>query len=134
MLATDKAILFAEDDPDDRFLLSESCRECGMANPCVMVEDGEEAIAYLRARRKPAPGLILLDVKMPRKTGHEALAWIRASPAWRAVPVVILSSSMHPGDIDKAYALGANAYVVKPSSVEELGELMSSLKSFWLRF
>ncbi|MBI3298441.1 MAG: response regulator [Elusimicrobia bacterium] len=131
-------ILYADDSRDDQFLLKAASKDAGIADRYVMVDDGAKAIEYLgRAGTEPGvpvPGIALLDIKMPYKDGLETLKWIRASPRWRCLPVLMLTSSLHPGDIDRCYEHGVNAYLVKPSSAMELKELASALKSFWLRF
>ncbi|HXS99078.1 MAG TPA: response regulator [Elusimicrobiota bacterium] len=141
MLPRDRSILFADDSPDDRFFLKHACAEAGIASPIAMVEDGDEIVKYLEGagayadrRAHPLPGLVVLDLKMPRMTGLETLAWIRGYRACRCVPVLMLSASINPGDIRQAYELGANGFLAKPSTAQELIELMRALKSFWLRF
>lgn len=139
MLPRGKAVLYADDSADDRFLFEHAYREAGVPQPLRIVDDGAEVEAYLRGDPKyadrekwPVPGLIVLDLKMPRRTGQETLEWIRGSEDWRAVPVLMLSASMHPGDIDRAYARGINAFLVKPTAASDLTRLMGCLKSFWL--
>lgn len=130
-----KKILYAEDNPDDHFLMKEALRAAGLPDLVIPVEDGAEAVEYLKdGGRRPAPALALLDIKMPRMTGLETLAWIRATDPWRRLPVVIFSASMHPGDVASAYELGANTFLLKPSSAEDLTQLVSALCAYWLRF
>lgn len=141
MLTSDKVVLFADDSDDDRFLFQQTYKEVGVQNPLVMVDDGAEAIEYLsgtgefsdRAKFPPA-GLVILDLKMPRKSGLETLEWIRSRPPWRELPVLMLTASLSRSDVDLAYKLGANAFLVKPSSVAELTGMVASIKTFWLHF
>jgi CheY-like chemotaxis protein len=141
MLPRGRAVLYADDDADDRYLFEHAFKEAGVARPLRIVDDGAEVEAYLRGEgryadreRWPVPGLIVLDLKMPRRTGQETLEWIRASEDWKAMPVLMLSASMHPGDVDRAYARGINAFLVKPTSAGDLVRLMGCLNSFWLEF
>jgi CheY-like chemotaxis protein len=141
MLPKDRAVLFADDDPNDRFLIEHACGQAQIAHPVVLLEDGEEVIAYLERRgrfadraRHPEPGLIVLDLKMPKRSGFETLAWIRKSPTYKCLPVLILSASLALEDVTEAYALAANAFMIKPSSAKELLELISGLKTAWLKF
>ena len=103
------------------------------------VVDGQEAIDYVEGRGRfadrekfPVPYLILLDLKLPLKTGFDVLAWIRAQPTMRTLVVIVLSSSIDEGDLEKAYQLGANAFLVKPSDMHTLVEMCKALKLFWL--
>jgi CheY-like chemotaxis protein len=130
-------ILFADDSVDDRFLMLEAAKKAGIADAFVSVSDGEEAIAYLE-KAEPgkggSPSLAILDLSMPRKTGFETLDWIRQSPRWKTLPVLILTASTHRGDARSAYLLGANGFMIKPTTLQELMELVAALKAFWLRF
>lgn len=141
MFSPAKAVLFADDDINDRYLMLEACKDAGIRHPLVMVEDGEEVIHYLNGAGKygdralyPIPCLAVLDLSMPRKSGFDALRWIRESPQWRSLRVVILSASAQPRDVALAYELGACAYIMKPSTAEELIALAAAINSFWLRF
>jgi CheY-like chemotaxis protein len=104
-----------------------------------VVCDGVEAIEYLRGTgqyadraRYPLPGLMLLDLKLPRRSGHEVLAWLRQEPAVRRLPVAILTSSRESSDIERAYDLGANSYLVKPTGPGALLRLVEALSLYWL--
>jgi CheY-like chemotaxis protein len=141
MLPRDRAVLFADDSEDDRFFIKHACAEAGVTSAIAMVDDGDEVVKYLEGAdvygdraKHPLPGLVVLDLKMPRKTGLETLKWIRDHRRFRCLPVIILSASINPGDIRGAYALGACAFLAKPSTAQELAELMRALKTFWLRF
>ncbi|MFZ4828427.1 MAG: response regulator [Phototrophicaceae bacterium] len=133
-------IVMAEDDEDDRLLVRAAIQQSNVLNPIEYVEDGEELMQYLRQEGKytylkgqPLPGLILLDLNMPRKDGREALVEIRQDPFLRHIPVVILTTSQQEDDIIRCYHLGANSYITKPVSFEGLVEVMRMLEMYWLR-
>jgi CheY-like chemotaxis protein len=132
-------ILYVEDEDSDIFLLHHVFAKEGVPNPLQAVKDGREAIEYLAGRgsfanrkQHPLPGLMLLDLNLPYWSGFEVLAWVRQQPQCRRLPVLIFSSSSRPDDIARAYDAGANAYLVKPSSLNELSALIRSLRDFWL--
>jgi CheY-like chemotaxis protein len=132
-------VLLVEDSPDDSLLIRRAFKKAGLAPP-VHVEDGEEAVAYLaRALASGAhattalPGLILLDLKLPRKSGLEVLAWLRVQDTLRRLPVVVLTSSREAPDVRRAYDLGANSYLVKPVGFEALLQLVETLGLYWLK-
>ncbi len=131
-------ILLAEDDPDDRVLLRDALAEGRLVNELRCVEDGEELMDYLQHRGRyegesaPRPGLILLDLNMPRKDGREALKEIKADPALRQIPVVVLTTSKAEEDIYRSYDLGANSFVTKPVTFQSLVDLMRTLGRYWL--
>lgn len=132
-------ILLVEDDPNDVLLIRRASHKANLLNPLYVVEDGEQAIAYLSGQgiyaersRYPLPVLILLDLKLPRKSGFEVLAWLKAHPQLRRIPVVVLTSSRESPDIARAYDLGANSYLVKPVGFEDLVEMVRTLKLYWL--
>ncbi len=131
-------ILLAEDDPDDRFIVAEAFEESRLANKLHIAEDGEELMDYLNCRGKYAsmknwslPGLILLDLNMPRKDGREALKEIKADSRFRRIPIVILTTSKAEEDIVRSYDLGVNSFITKPVSFESLVEIMKILKKYW---
>lgn len=131
-------IVMAEDDPDDRLLAQEAMEECMLANSLYCVENGEELLDYLRRRGRfsepgvaPRPGLILLDLNMPRMDGREALREIKADPELRSIPVVVLTTSKAEEDIVRSYDLGANSYVTKPVTFEGLVDVMKTLRRYW---
>src|SRR5215831_3407186 len=116
-------ILIAEDDENDVFLIKRALHQAQFENPLQVVRNGEEAIAYLKGNtpfedreKYPMPAILLLDLKMPRKNGFEVLSWIRQHPEYNSVAVVVLTSSQESADINRAYALGANSYMVKPAN------------------
>lgn len=126
-----RPILYAEDDENDAFLMRLALQRAGIQRPLVVVPDGMQAIRALEDACRPGadsePGLVLLDLNMPVRTGFDVLKWIRAQPQLRDLAVIVLSSSNHQKDIDAAAALGANRYVVKPSSVEDLVRFAGTL-------
>ena len=131
-------VLLADDDPEDRQLTQNAFIENRLVNELDCVEDGEELMEYLHRRGRysklqnvPLPQLILLDLKMPRKDGYEALKEIRADPDLRRIPIVILSTSAAEGDIQLSYDLGANSYVTKPATFESLMELVKIINHYW---
>ncbi len=135
---TPVTILMADDDPDDRLLTREALTMARLANPLRLVEDGEELLDYLKQRgayappaEAPRPGLILLDLNMPRKDGREALKEIKADPALRRIPVVVLTTSKMDRDILKSYDLGANSYIVKPVTFDQLVHVVRTLGEYW---
>lgn len=131
-------ILMADDDADDRLLAKDALTECRLSNDLHFVEDGEELLDYLTRRGKytsladaPRPGLILLDLNMPKKDGREALKEIRANPDLRKIPVVVLTTSKADTDIGRIYELGANSFISKPVSFDSLVEVMKILGRYW---
>lgn len=131
-------ILIAEDDPDDRMLTIRALEQNRLANDIRWVENGEELMDYLHHRgayedgaRAPRPGLILLDLNMPRMDGREALQAIKADPDLRRIPVVVLTTSRAERDVVQSYDLGVNAFVTKPVTFEALAEALRVLGNFW---
>ena len=132
-------ILLAEDDANDALLIGRAFRKANVVNPIEVVGDGEVAIAYLAGHgpyadreRYPLPALMLLDLKMPRKSGLEVLRWLREQSSLRHLPVVVLTSSREPADINRAYELGVKSYLVKPVAFETLLEMVRALSLYWL--
>ncbi|MCC5810611.1 MAG: response regulator [Ectothiorhodospiraceae bacterium] len=132
-------ILMAEDDPDDRLLTQEAFDESRLANDLRFVEDGQELIEYLRGHGRygnpadaPRPGLILLDLNMPRKDGREVLAELKSDPDLRTIPVVVLTTSKAEEDIVRSYELGVNSFITKPVRFEGLLEVIKGLGYYWL--
>jgi CheY-like chemotaxis protein len=134
-------ILMADDDEDDRLLTRDALIESRVANDLRFVEDGEALMDYLQRRgpyadpaTSPRPGLILLDLNMPRKDGREALREIKADPELRRIPVVVLTTSKAEEDVYRSYDVGANSYITKPVTFEGLIELMKTLGRYWVEF
>jgi CheY-like chemotaxis protein len=132
-------ILMADDDPDDRLLTAEAFRECNRSGRIAFVNDGEELTDYLFRRgsyaegpETPLPGLILLDLNMPRKDGREALREIKGDARLRSIPVVVLTTSRAEEDVVRSYDLGANSYVTKPVTFDGLVEVLKALQRYWL--
>ncbi len=131
-------ILMADDDLDDRMLTKDALEEARLANCVHFVEDGEQLIDYLHHRGQyadrtkfPSPGLILLDLNMPKKDGREALMEIKADPDLRRIPVVVLTTSQAEEDVLRTYDLGANSFITKPVTFESLVDLVTVLGKYW---
>jgi CheY-like chemotaxis protein len=137
----DAAVILLVEDREDDIVLIKKCFEKGwIDNPMQVVRDGEEAIQYLSGEGKysnraeyPLPDLILLDLKMPKVDGFEVVRWIRRQPGFGMIPVVVLTSSDAIRDVNRAYALGANSFLVKPLDFENFIETAKVLKAYWLR-
>jgi CheY-like chemotaxis protein len=134
------SILLAEDDENDVLMFRRASGKANFNNPIHVVSDGEEVISYLSGagayanrRRYPTPGLLLLDLKMPGKSGFEVLQWIRGQAHLALLQVVVLSSSEQIQDINRAYALGANSFLVKPVFFSEFVGMLEALHSYCLR-
>lgn len=134
-----KAILLVEDEEHDILFMQMALEEAKAQNPLSIARDGREAIAYLSGegqfanREKfPLPGLMLLDLRLPRVPGLEVLKWVRQQPDFAQLPILICSSSCQDTDVASAYQLGANGYLVKPSHLAERLELARRLKKYWL--
>jgi CheY-like chemotaxis protein len=137
--ASQYTILLVEDDSNDTLLLQRAFRRAGLNNPLQVVSDGDQAVAYLNGVDKfgdrdkfPLPSLILLDLKLPRRSGLEVLSWLRneASEEVKALPVIVLTSSRLSEDVDQAYTLGANSYMAKPSgNYDGLAEMVRKIES-----
>ena len=131
-------ILMADDDVDDRMMAKEAMEEARLVNDLRFVVDGQELIDYLRRQGKyserndsPRPGLILLDLNMPRKDGRKALEEIKADPDLRQIPIVVLTTSQADEDVLNTYDLGVSSYIIKPVTFEGLVEVMKSLRTYW---
>lgn len=128
----------ADDDPDDRELTREALEASRLRNPLHFVSDGEELMEYLRgtgryreAGAAPRPGLILLDLNMPRMDGREALQLIKSDPELRTIPTVILTTSSAEEDVYRSYALGANSFITKPVTFDGLVGVVRALGAYW---
>ncbi len=130
----DHFILSVEDNSDDVMLIGTAFRKAKVAARLEFLGDGAAAIEYFCGTpKKTLPTLLLLDLKLPKKSGLEVLAWLQTQPNLKRLPVVILSSSNAPEDIDQAYDLGANSYLVKPGNIDGLVELARAIEIFWLK-
>src|SRR6476619_5289864 len=134
-------ILMADDDADDRMLAKEALEESRVINDLRFVEDGEALMDYLRRCGKyadvdasPRPGLILLDLNMPKKDGREALKEIKDDPELRRIPIVVMTTSQAEEDIFRSYDLGASSFITKPVTFDRLVELMKTLGNYWVEF
>ena len=131
------SILLADDDEEDLQMTVDALRESRLSNDVRMVRDGEELMDYLFRRgsyadgNAPTPGLILLDLNMPRKDGREALAEIKADPDLRQIPVVVLTTSQADEDIIRSYDIGANSFITKPVGFDSLVMAMKALGRYW---
>jgi CheY-like chemotaxis protein len=128
----------ADDDADDRRLTQEAFEEGRLINDVRFVENGEQLLDYLRKEgayappaEAPRPGLILLDLNMPRKDGRTVLKELKTDPDLRQIPVVILTTSKADEDIYKSYDLGVNSYIVKPVTFEALVDILQTLEKYW---
>jgi len=137
-MLSDQIILLAEDDPNDVVLIQRAFQKAGLRNILKVVEDGDQAIKYLSGqgvysnrKQYPLPFLMLLDLKMPGTDGFEVLEWLRNEPQLKRMLVVVLTSSNLQADVDHAYELGANSYLVKPVSFDEMVHLIQRFESYW---
>jgi CheY-like chemotaxis protein len=127
-------ILHVEDNPDDVMLMNLAFSRAGIAAKLHVVNDGDEAIAALEsAASGGAPVCVLLDVKLPRVSGLEVLAWIRNQPRLKRLPVILLTSSSQTSDINRAYDLGANSFLVKPPDLDSLTQLVKTVAHYWVQ-
>jgi CheY-like chemotaxis protein len=140
MKAMPITILMADDDADDRQLTREALEDARLINDIRFVEHGEELLDYLHRRGKyappaeaPRPGLILLDLNMPRKDGRVVLKEIKQDPDLRTIPVVVLTTSKSDEDIYRSYDLGVNSYIVKPVTFEALVDILQTLEKYWFQ-
>jgi CheY-like chemotaxis protein len=140
-MGTDRAILLVEDNDDDVFLMKRALKGARVFNELQVVEDGQAAQDYLAGAGKfsdrakyPVPAIVFLDLKLPVVSGHDVLAWIRRQKEFDAMIVIVLTSSNEAWDVSRCYALGANSYVVKPPTTEQLEELAKAFKWYWLDY
>ena len=132
-------VLMVDDDGDDRLLVRDAFRAASLGTDLRFVSDGEELLRHLRRQREyskasnsPRPGLILLDLNMPRMDGREALAALKADPELRLIPVIVMSTSRAPEDVEKSYRLGAASFISKPVSYTALLEVTETIDRYWL--
>lgn len=137
-----QTILLVEDNPVDILLMQRAFRNEAFANTSLqIVRDGDAAVFYLNGdgeysdrNRYPLPAIILLDLKLPRRSGHEVLVWLKQQPELKRLPVVMLTSSSQTPDVKRAYDLGVNSYLVKPIGFASLVEMMQSFNQYWLNY
>lgn len=132
----ERPILLVDDNPDDVMIAKRAFSKCEIRNKVYVTEDGEEAIHFLRKEGKyadvPTSGLIFLDLNMPKMNGFEVLQTIKNDKKLKSIPVIVLTSSSRPEDIDRAYKLGANSFIVKPASFEDFMKAVKEIKHYWL--
>ena len=140
-MTTHHSILLVEDNEDDVFLMERALQGAGIVNRMNIAQDGQEAIDYLSGTHKycdrskyPIPAVVFLDLKLPLKSGHQVLEWIRNQKELQSLVVVVLTSSAEPKDVKQSYELGANSFIVKPPKAEDLLDLAKSFKWYWLEF
>ncbi len=133
-------MLLAEDDYDDRYLISEALDESGVENQLFIVENGEDLLDYLKNSGKyadqekyPKPGLILLDLNMPLMDGREALSKIKNDPELKTIPIVVLTTSQAEEDIQETYGLGITGFITKPMTFSGLVDIMKSVGNYWFQ-
>ena len=133
------SILIADDDADDRLMAKEALDECRLVNRIDFVEDGVDLLAYLRHQgryadkaKAPRPGLIILDLNMPKMDGREALRVIKADPALRRIPIVVMTTSKAEEDIYRSYDLGVNSFITKPVTFDGLVTVMRAIGVYWV--
>ena len=141
LTVSNTCILQVEDDANDAFLLQRAFTKAGITNPVQVVTDGQMAIDYLAGDGRfanrtiyPLPGLVLLDLKLPHKSGREVLQWIRAQPGFRRMVVIVFTTAQYTGDVGLAYDLGVNSFLVKPTDFSEYLRIVLLLKEWWLHF
>jgi len=141
MTTIHRALLLVEDNEDDVFLMRRALQGANVVNPLMVVEDGQEALDYLGGAGKfadreqfPLPAVVFLDLKLPFISGHDVLAWIRQQKEFESLVVIVLTSSNEASDLSRCYALGANSYLVKPPTPEQLDDLAKAFKWYWLEY
>jgi DNA-binding response OmpR family regulator len=149
MVPSDSSVIVVEDDENEVFLLQRAFREAQVKNPVLLFRDGQAVIDYLSGLgpnggksiadappappTPPPPALMLLDLKTPRRNGLEVIEWVRAQPVLKRLVVVMMSSSDYADDINRAYDLGCNSYLLKPLGFDRLVEMVKLLDRYWLR-
>ena len=139
MNAADCTVLLVEDNPDDVLLTTRAFKRANLFSPIQVVDDGDKAVSYLSGEppysdrdRFPVPVVVLMDLKLPRRSGLEVLKWIRSVPVLKGLPVVVLTSSADDRDVNSAYDLGANSYLVKPVGFDALFDMVKILQPYWV--
>jgi CheY-like chemotaxis protein len=133
-------ILIVEDNPTDVMLIRRAFAKANIGNPLQFVRDGDAAVHYLAGDEAyadrdmyPLPALVLLDLKLPRRSGLEVLQWLRSTSPLRRLPVVVLTSSKQSQDINRAYEFGANSYLVKPVEFDDLKKMVDKVHIYWMQ-
>jgi CheY-like chemotaxis protein len=137
----DRVVLLVEDDPGDARLVQRAFNKIGLRVPLLRVGNGDDAVAYLNGdppyenrAAYPVPAVILLDIKLPRRSGLEVLQWVRSrQSAVRRIPIVMFTSSRHTTDINTAYEAGANSYLTKPETTAQLVTIAEAFKTYWIQ-
>jgi len=136
---TEQPILLVEDNATDVLLIRRAMARASVRNPIHVASDGDLAVAYLAGempytdrQRYPLPGLVLLDLKLPKRSGHEVLGWLKTQPQLARIPVIVLSSSRLPADVNGAYDRHANSYLVKPVQFDDLQRIIEAVQGFWI--
>ena len=140
-MTTNRAILLVEDNEDDVFLMKRALHGARVMNALYVVDDGQEAVDYLVGSGKfadrnsyPLPAVVFLDLKLPYLSGHDVLAWIRRRKEFESLVIIVLTSSNEASDLSRCYALGANSYLVKPPTPDQLEDLARAFKWYWLEY
>jgi CheY-like chemotaxis protein len=140
-MTASRAILLVEDNPDDLFLMKRALRSARIVNPLIVVETGQEAMDYLAGTERfadrdsyPIPAAVFIDLKLPLVFGHEVLAWIRRRKEFESLVVIVLTSSNAASDLNRCYSLGANSYLIKPPTAEQLEARAKAFKWQWLQY
>ncbi|HDQ06805.1 MAG TPA: response regulator [Candidatus Bathyarchaeota archaeon] len=133
---TERPILLVDDNADDIMIAKRAFKECDIRNKVYVTYDGDEAIQFLRKEGKfkdvPTSGLVILDLNMPKVDGFEVLKTIKGDDKLKSIPIIVLTSSSRPEDIERAYKLGCNSFIVKPVSFEDFVEAVMEIKRYWL--
>lgn len=134
-----KTVLLVEDNEDDIFIMKMACQRTGLPHSLRVVTDGDQAINYLSGQgiyadraAYPMPDVVFLDIKMPKRDGHEVLKWIREQPALKKMPVVMLAGSTQTSDVERAYQLGVTSYLQKNLCLAEFGQGVRVILKYWL--
>jgi CheY-like chemotaxis protein len=134
-------VLLVDDNPDDVLLMKRAFSSTTIRAPLRVLHDGAAALDYLAGNGEyadraahPLPSLMLLDLKMPRVSGFAVLEWLRQQPGLKRLPVIVLTSSQQESDINRAYDLGANSYIVKPSGLKQIAEVAKDIEAYWLKW
>lgn len=140
MQPSEYSVLLVEDSSTDILFIQRAFKQANVLNPIRIVRDGDEAISYLAGQDSycdrneyPLPALILLDLKLPRRSGLEVLEWLKQQPTIKRIPVIVLTSSREDADVDQAYDLGVSSYCVKPTNLTALKHLVEKINAYWLQ-